>query len=354
MNRFTRDFDNILNNATCEKAMRYTKSFDFFIDKDEAFTKGKIGFYTDDYEIKVKGVGKEKIIVSSIPYYLKEKIAFTVDYSRKFMILALLNHLDKDRFDLASTYINRLLRCRNSKIVFSLIMQMYEWIIRVRKELIPHAKEIARMIDNTKESTNMMKIFFEKCFNENNLSLFVSLHCELEKFPSIINSRKMKVDTLKHCIENRRRKIQEEDSKIFTFLRRLFEIYGPNMINSSVFHTREKKISDLLLEEAINCANFPTNQSKLNAMKRTIDLPGIAQFYRERADKPLNSKLCSLMLDKYIGDEVRLQMAQLFLTHNLVDPNCFVQVSEFDLRARGVTQFGWLTQEIVNNNIMEE
>ncbi len=334
MKRFEQKFDHILNEASCSKALDYLKEVDSFIEKDITFLRNKVHACAKD-GVYVDGKGYDRCAIRE---YLKENIAFTIDYSRKFLILATLNHLDNNRFNLASSYIKTIASFENGGEMCLRIGKDYEHIIKSKKTLViaEHAENIAKLIDSTKKTcVNLRTIFFNYCYNQSSVQDFVALDQALQKISlTMMNER---IAVLKNFIKSESVKFHiDRVVKLIKFHHKIFELYGPNM-NKLIFtfgnfrYSIEEAISDVLLEL---CIAVPSCEflERLDAMKCVLELPDMRDYYRDHPNKALSTRMLRFMFANYLPKEMKLRYFRFTLHYGLINPQQELTVTNFELK----------------------
>ncbi len=329
------EISNILNTSNCVDVLRKLKPFKEFIHSDDIFLRNRVKIRNGKFCIYNQRKANETCAISE---YLEKELKNAVDYSRKFMILAALHHLEHMNFDLASSYINQFSHYTDGQYILSMIMRKYELLIdNTTPNFISKSAEIAKMIDNTKDSfSDMINIFFEACFNARNVEMFVVLHHEIEKIHDFKLNELSKEELIERCVPEKQ--LTSGKTKYIAhvgFIVKLFEIYGFNMMNSSLFHTEEKLISNTLFEIITNSQGRRiSNTFKTMMLKIVLKIPGIVQFYRSNPCSEFTERLWRLIFSKLIYiDRCRFMCCKMLLKSGIINVNCELQLTKRDVNS---------------------
>ncbi len=339
MEKFASNFDYFHTAAPCHEVMLHLKPAMLEISKVISFSK--------------------KTDLKSL------KIEYSVQYTRRFLLCALFDHLKNSRFLLAETYVSYILkmhetktkraqekidndRTENFKSLCYVFESFDEVVYRNNNDAIA-CEEFSIMTINVLSTSRSLP---HRSIDENSIRLLEQSEFDLSKvaFVSCIcnhdakNFVKLHENLEKHGYEKLSHEKRDKNKLFFFrffmfklivcndvyFLHQLFDQFGFNMKNSSIF---DKGVVDIVFSkmmEQIVCD--PMN--KVNLFTSFFAIPGMSEHLQESALRDLRANrqfiavklMCALNAD--FQDLQRVKLFTLFLENKLFDPNQKIMLFE--------------------------
>ncbi len=346
MKIFTSNFNCFLNKTSCDEAKKHLKPFKNFLDKDVLAicdTRREI-----DGNLLIP-MERSRQMRYNLYDVLNEEAKFTVEYSRKFHMFALMNHLNEFRFDHAMLYVKNL--CEHVNDCEKILIKLLDFFIQAMRDsdkelLLRNVREIARFsvelqqyFLHRKKSMNSVCIvfnFFQYCWFHQNAELLYAFCTELDalNFTTSKESKKQFIEFVKSYLTDKCTvaHICIWDKKL-RFFEKLFNHFGFNMKESSLLCDADEKICDILFEAAFQIAHV-NSIKKCEVFFMLLKFPGMRDYYRDNPNDEIELQAWLLIFSpnalpyfrmKYFGlfaDFLSINKPHLFhreLLHAFVD-----------------------------------
>ncbi len=317
---FAARIEYFLNEAPCDEVTNRLKPFNSFI-ADDCSILGKLNNKINmNFLIDVV-----KLFVNQA----RHNVEFTVAYSRKFFIIATLNHLIHDRIRQALPYIEKIKNCANSANILEGINTIYMYYINAHyNEIISSISDIALLIHLTHQINHIGVKLFSSIVKRFDVNTFIHLSSELEKLNINFDDYEKK-EIIDNFATNNEAYHVNIWHYFLQFIEKLFDVYGFNL-QHWVFYTESlTAVHKLIRVILVRCEMAPNSIKNYEMFSMLLNFPGVVDHHRDVLKHCFDELICDVFFNKPMFKFYRSRYVKLLIESGFFNINqvCVVKCS---------------------------